>query len=268
MRLAIKTFLDSIRLFFLLVTPSTRSSLKRIANSEISELKKKNATYNRFRYAWTYRLIESIDNHRILFLFSFILLSALPTLWVNITPMEIVVPYLGAYQIPAFDFLIATDSADNGNNYHSIMATIQATVLALIIPITVALHEFVLKGKRLKEEMINFILKEARVRLITTSSLAFLIWVVSLELLKATFDSIVLSSLSNIVEAIWISINLLLIAYFMFTALNLINRSFFDTAIRRFIVNQIYPREMKGYLERNIFLNLSNKNEEGGNEES
>jgi hypothetical protein len=54
----------------------------------------------------------------------------------------------------------------------------------------------------------------------------------------------------------------------MFTALNLINRSFFDTAIRRFIVNQIYPREMKGYLERNIFLNLSNKNEEGGNEES
>ncbi|HHT9796530.1 TPA: hypothetical protein ACT9GP_003005, partial [Legionella pneumophila] len=168
---------------------------------------------------------------------------------------DIYIPYWGRFNMP--NFILYSSEISTGN-LHSIMATIQATVFALIIPIAVAIHEFVLKDNKLKEEMISFILEETKVKLITISSLSFLIWIAIIEVIKVVSNSFITSNLSLILETFWLILNLVLIAYFTFTTLNLVNRSFFDNALRQFIATKIYPNELKIYLKRNIYLNLAN----------
>ncbi|HHT9781196.1 TPA: hypothetical protein ACT9GC_002822, partial [Legionella pneumophila] len=106
--------------------------------------------------------------------------------------------------------------------------------------------------------MISFILEETKVKLITISSLSFLIWIAIIEVIKVVSNSFITSNLSLILETFWLILNLVLIAYFTFTTLNLVNRSFFDNALRQFIATKIYPNELKIYLKRNIYLNLAN----------
>lgn len=269
----IKLVGTAFELAWVLYTPQRNRSVKSQAKAEIKKLQKTNKIYQEFRYSWAYKLTDLLDDHKIGFILFLIIVASITLCISNHAPIEFTLPYCGSFIInPSWLAPGKVTGADGkliattGDNFHSIMGTVQATVFSLIIPITVALHEFVVKGKRLKEDMISFIFKEARVRLITASSLGLLIWITFTELLKITYNDFTLSAGSSFVDAVWLIINLALIAYFTFTALNLINRSFFNAAMRRFIVNHIYPRELQGYIERNIFLNQTTKEKENGDD--
>lgn len=250
-----KFLIDWLSIVFIYLTPKSYKSIKILADKELSNLKKRNPSFQNYKYKWIYRAINYVDAHIYLILISLVLLLLVPIILINNEFTDIYVPYWGKFNLPNF---ILYSSKINTDNLHSIMATIQATVFALIIPIAVAIHEFVLKDNKLKEEMINFILEETKVKLITMSSLSFLIWLAIIEVIKVVSNGFVASNLSLIIEVFWLTLNLALIAYFTFTTLNLVNRSFFDNALRQFIATKIYPSELKTYLKRNMYLNLAN----------
>jgi hypothetical protein len=246
---------DSLAICFIYLFPQSykSNSLKKLADKEISKLKNKNPVFKDYKETRSYSFVNFIDAHKFSIIITLIFLLILSVIVKNMHITEIYIPKLGTFKLPSFLFL----NIENPNNLHSVMATIQATIFALIIPITVALHEFVLKDNKLKNEMISFILKESKVKLITINSLSFLIWIVIIELVRTIFKNFTDSMVSQIIETFWISFNLILMGYFTFKTLNLLNRSFFDNALRRFMVNEIYPNELKGYLERSIYLNLT-----------
>lgn len=250
-----KFLTDWLSIVFIYLTPRSYKSINILADKELSNLKKKNSSFQNYRYKWTYRALDYFNTHIYLMLISLVFLLLVPITLVNNAFTDIYVPYWGRFDLSNY---ILSHSKVSAHNLHSIMATIQATVFALIIPIAVAIHEFVLKDNKLKEEMINFILEETKVKLITVSSLSFLIWLAIIEVITVVSQGFVVSNISLIIETFWLTLNLILIAYFTFTTLNLVNRSFFDNALRQFIATKIYPNELKIYLKRNIYLNLAN----------
>ncbi|MCE3045633.1 hypothetical protein [Legionella sp. 16cNR16C] len=250
-----KFLIDWLSIVFIYLTPKSYKSINILADKELSNLKKKNSSFQNYRYKWIYRAINYFNTRIYLMLISLVFLLLVPITLVNNAFTDIYVPYWGRFDLSNY---ILSHSKVSTNNLHSIMATIQATVFALIIPIAVAIHEFVLKDNKLKEEMINFILEETKVKLITVSSLSFLIWLAIIEVINVVSQGFVVSNISLIIETFWLTLNLILIAYFTFTTLNLVNRSFFDNALRQFIATKIYPNELKIYLKRNIYLNLAN----------
>ncbi|MDR3501882.1 MAG: hypothetical protein P4L79_04795 [Legionella sp.] len=250
-----KFLTDWLSIVFIYLTPKSYKSINILADKELSNLKKKNSSFQNYRYKWIYRALNYFNTRIYLMLISLVFLLLVPITLVNNAFTDIYVPYWGRFDLSNY---ILSHSKVSANNLHSIMATIQATVFALIIPIAVAIHEFVLKDNKLKEEMINFILEETKVKLITVSSLSFLIWLAIIEVIAVVSQGFVVSNISLIIETFWLTLNLILIAYFTFTTLNLVNRSFFDNALRQFIATKIYPNELKIYLKRNIYLNLAN----------
>ena len=245
--------------------PISRYSLRRIAGKQIREHQKKNETCQKYRYSWLYRIVDQIDEYKILVYTIWLLAMVAPTIWVNITPFKITIPYVNQFEVPSFEILVAANN-EASDDYLSLMATIQTAVLALTIPISVALHEFILKERRLKKEMVGFILREAKVFLIAINALAFMSWVILSGLMKTGLQWSHASVFTNPLESIWILLCLILLANFMYKTLNLVDRTFLGVSIRRHTINTVYPQEVKGYLERNILLNLNsfNKNPEDG----
>ena len=259
LRSIVRAITLALIILWALFAPSPEKTVRKKAAHEIKKLQKQNKEFQKFRQSLSYKFVSTLDDHQVAFVVVLVILLTLPWVIVNL-PWGLDVPEFSEewyWQIKRF-----FKASKEGDNYHSVMSTIQATVMSLIIPISIALHEFVLKDKKLKEDMINFILKEARVRLITVSAIAFLIWVGIVECLKVWDKDLLLSGWTMVVECAWFTTNLILIAYFMFITLKLLNRHFFDEAISRFIANELYPQEVKGYLERNIYFNLSRRKED------
>ena len=184
----------------------------------------------------------------------------------NVTLIKATLPCTIACYMSDQNHYVAIESIYYGFNYHGIMATVQATMFAVIIPITVGLHQAIIEEGRLKRLMIKFIIQESKLFMLTVSSIFFIGWVVLLEFFKATVEGFNISSLTNSIEYCWFIFNIVLIGYFLFTAINLFNRSSFDAAIRGYIVNHLYPREMQGYLARNIYIGLSRNSGESDEE--
>ncbi|MQX25503.1 hypothetical protein GHJ84_32170 [Sinorhizobium meliloti] len=156
---------------------------------------------------------------------------------------------------PHFD--IAPEDPLNISDFHAISATVQATVLALIIPLAVVLHEFVLTGKKLAENTTRFFMAETRVVLITLSSALYLIWVVAFEA-ASVLAGIELPPLAGAIEVVWLVFNLIVICAFMQQVYVLLHRPNFEAAIRRQTFLEIFPARYR--LKRLVKLGMRKSN--------
>ncbi len=148
-------------------------------------------------------------------------------------------------------------NCSNGDNYHALLGTIQAVILGLLIPIAISAYELMLKERSLKDEMKDFVMREARVELITRSSVAFLIWLGAVELLKLNVPGFRLAIYTNLLEWLWVSANLLLTVFFMGKIMGLLSQFNFNRAMRRFILRRAYPAELAGTIADQRYRNLT-----------
>lgn len=220
------------------------NSLRRSAEIEIRRLFARNSRSSAFRIASRERALRWMNEHAVR-----IALSAFA-----IVSFGCALPYLPSYPVAQFD--IAPDVKIDVSSFHSISTTIQATVLALIIPIAVVLYEFVLAGRRLGRDSTSYFLRGTNVRLITASSVAYLAWVALFEIVAALAD-VELHPPGAALEAIWLLFNLLLIGQFILKAYRMLDRADFDAEIVGRLFSELFPRELVGDLVTNRYLSLA-----------
>ncbi|MBY3580484.1 hypothetical protein HJA77_04800 [Rhizobium bangladeshense] len=226
------------------ILPWGRHSIRKAAALEIAALQSRNERYALYRYGRWRSILGHIDRHRKIYVGAIFLATAGTALW----------PYVNPYEFaPTFD--IAPEDPLNISDFHSISATVQATVLALIIPLAVVLHEFVLTGKKLAENTTRFFMEETRVVLITLSSALYLIWVVGFEAVSVLAGT-QLPPLAGAIEVLWLVFNLIVICAFMQQVYVLLHRPNFEAAIRRQTFLEIFPTELRSELAIYKFMGL------------
>lgn len=152
-----------------LAFPRRDQFLRRMAESEIGRLMMNNPGFASHRKSRVDKIGRWLDDHWSVIGVAFAVTAASAALAIFQTSG------------PAGQIDIGPESPVDISNFHSITTTVQVTVLALIIPLAVVLHEFVLTGRRLTKNAISFFLKGSKVTLITVSSVAYLAWVVIFE---------------------------------------------------------------------------------------
>lgn len=254
--------ISALAVLWILATPRNENSVDRLARGEMKRLQSQNEHFQSLRRVGNVKsIIGVIDAHRTAFITLLLVLVGLPLAMINAA-------YVCWADIPVWVTAVfeslrkPLDVSGDVGDYHSIMATIQATVMALIVPITIAIHDLFQKDKKNKGVIIRLILKETRVHLIIVSTIAFLSWIGFVEFLRISYPSLKYSNFTSVAEFGWFIINLLLIAYFMFTSIDFFNQDAINKAFSRLIIARTYSDEMLGYIKRNIFLNLSRREDE------
>ncbi|MDW9477031.1 hypothetical protein GOA69_33130 [Sinorhizobium meliloti] len=226
------------------ILPWGRHSIRKAAALEIASLQCRNERYALYRYDRRRSILGHIDRHRKIYVGAIFLATAGTALWPSVNPWK-----------PAPIFDVAPEDPLNISDFHAISATVQATVLALIIPLAVVLHEFVLTGKKLAENTTRFFMEETRVVLITLSSALYLIWVVGFEAVSV-LAGIELPPLAGAIEVVWLVFNLIVICAFMQQVYVLLHRPNFEAAIRRQTFLEIFPAELRSDLAIYKFMGL------------
>ncbi|GEM_PF-5668246 len=237
-----------------------KSKISTMATKEISELKAANQIFRKYRYGKSHVFTNWLDTYKTAVLTALLVTFLIPSILLNIIPTNMCSIFLGYFQTDSPEAFLRIGKVSSLNG---VIATIQATMFALIIPMAVALHQFTLQqGEHLKQEVLNFIVKSCRVELVTFSSLALLVAITVTEGMQIWSNDINISFYTILLIILWFLVNLYLILYFMITSLRLINPYERNAAMRNFIVNEIYPKELKSYLKRNIFFSISRGAEE------
>lgn len=252
-----------INLCLAIVVPGVWGSANAGAKCEIRKLQRRNRWNQREPVPFLDLLTGFIDRW-----LPWIAICVLPplcllTFMANINPWVLFDPKsLTGWFMPDYPWLRACQATDpgqclNGDNYHALLGTIQATVLGLLIPIAISAYELMMKERHLKDEMKDFVMKEARVDLIVRSSIGFLIWLGFIELLKVNLSGFRLTYISNTAEWIWGAANLMLTAYFMAKILGFLSQSNFNRTMRRFILHRAYERELRSKIAGLRYRNLT-----------
>ncbi|MFC3165847.1 hypothetical protein [Ciceribacter thiooxidans] len=226
------------------ILPWGRHSIRGAAALEIASLQRKNKRYALYRYGRWRSILGHIDRHRKIYVIVIFLATAGTAFW----------PYVNPWKV-ASTFDVSPEDPLDISDFHAISATVQATVLALIIPLAVVLHEFVLSGKKLAENTARFFMEETRVVLITLSSALYLIWVVGYEAVSV-LAGIELPPLAGAIEVVWLVFNLIVICAFMQQVYVLLHRPNFEAAIRRQTFLDIFPGELRSDLAIYKFMGL------------
>ena len=252
-----------INLCVAFIMPDTCGGANAGAKHEIRRLQRRNRWNQREPIPFLDRLTGIVDKR-----LNWIAICVLPALcfltymanlkaWILFDPTS-----LTGWFMPDYPWLRACQASDpskclNGDNYHALLGTIQATVLGLLIPIAISAYELMMKERHLKDEMKDFVMKEARVDLIVRSSIGLLIWLGLLELLKVNLSGFRLTYISNTAEWVWVAANLMLTAYFMTKILGFLSQSNFNRTMRRFILHRAYERELRAKIADLRYRNLS-----------
>ncbi|WP_298325425.1 hypothetical protein [Asticcacaulis sp.] len=245
------------------VVPRYWGSANVQARDEITHLKRKNRWAQREPIP-LYDRLTNLADHALPWLLCSLLMAlcghlALANIrpWVLFNPVTLTGTLMPDYPILQTCSLSDTTKCPNGDNYHALLGTIQATVLGLLIPIAISAYELMAKERHLQDEMKDFVMKEARVDLIVRSSISLLIWLAAAELFKVNTPGARLAVYTNIVEWIWVSLNLLMIVYFMSKILGLLSQSTFNQTMRRFILRRAYEGEMTSKIAGLRYRNLT-----------
>lgn len=246
----------TIRLLYWLIIPYRQGSLERKANKEIKELKNKNAIYKKFSTGVFSYATNLIDNNKVLTFSFFLLLSVISLIPVNYKsmPPSLEIPYAGTYDIPEF----VLKKIEGLNNFLPIIAGVQATLFALIIPIAISLIDSRIRNREHGAELFGLLLKELKVKLITVSSALLLFWVIFEELLL-NITPLSTNAAYHSIVTVWFIINLTLITCFILNVLKMTLYSFGGYYLRRIIIEQLYPEEMKKRIMKVLFLTISDK---------
>lgn len=242
--------------------PSLWGSAKSQAAAEIRKVRRQNRWDQREPEDFLDRFTGLVDRHLAPITLVLLILLNGNLFLANVKPWVLFDPvHLTARTMPDYPELKAcadgVSNCSNGDNYHALLGTIQAIVLGLLIPIAISAYELMLKERRLKDEMKEFVMREARVELITRSSMAFLIWLGGVELLKLNAPGFRLAIYTNLLEWLWVSANLLLTVFFMGKIMGLLSQFNFNRAMRRFILRRAYPAELAGKIADQRYRNLT-----------
>ncbi|BEV12079.1 hypothetical protein ATDW_25750 [Asticcacaulis sp. DW145] len=245
------------------LVPNLWGSANIQAKDEIRRLKRRNRWARREPIPFYDRLTNLAD-HALPWLVVSLLMAlcghwALANIkpWVFFNPFTMTGTLMPDYPILQTCTMSDTTKCPNGDNYHALLGTIQATVLGLLIPIAISAYELMAKERHLQDEMKDFVMKEARVDLIVRSSISLLIWLAAAELFKVNTPGARLAIYTNIVEWVWVSLNLLMIVYFMSKILGLLSQSTFNQTMRRFILRRAYEGEMTSKIASLRYRNLT-----------
>lgn len=251
-----------IRLTIAFAFPSLWGSAKSQAATEIRMVRRQNRWDQREPEDFLDRFTGLLDQHLAPITFALLIILAGNLFLANVKPWVLFDPiHLTAtimHDYPEFQACTSgVTNCSNGDNYHALLGTIQAVILGLLIPIAISAYELMLKERRLRDEMKEFVMREARVELITRSSVAFLVWLGAVELLKLNMPGFRLAIYTNLLEWVWVSANLLLTVFFMGKIMGLLSQFNFNRAMRRFILRRAYPAELIGKIADLRYRNLT-----------
>jgi len=231
---------------FIIEGKSKERFLNSSVDMEIRNLKRNNKKYKIYKYNLYIRIIDYIERNKIS--------SALVVLGLIITS------YLISRKLEIWSFTTKEQLAGI-EDFQRFAATIQVTLFAVVVPFSTAILEFVFKDFQSKIDLIRLVHKETKVLFLTVSSIILTIVIFLSEYLSVVFD--VSSNIAAVsITTIWLIINTVGIGYFIINGLRFLTPYYRYSALAKYVANEVYPNELKGYIRRNIYIGLSTTDKE------
>jgi len=235
---------------FLVEGKRKKRFLESSAQAEVEELTRRNKKYQYLAYGFYQKTIGKIENHKTLIFIIIVLFIAASY------PLGRILPFLNIEECKLNDI----------SEFEKFVATIQATLFAVVIPFSTAIFEFVFKDYRTKIELIRLVHRETGVLFLTVSSIFLTIAITWCEYLHIAHRISPNFGLT-LFFLLWFFINTAGMGRFIIVGLQFLTPYYRNYALTKFVANEVYPNELKSYIRRNIYLSLGKLTKEEGQDE-